>query len=287
LYVSDRTSLTYLALADMVDIDTLPAYREGIDQYLKWPIKTEGTTMSRALNHIYLAEQAATNFDKKQLPSGEPKLVPSRFTSYLENEERLESFAQAWVLGMIENHTVVDGPNTIGRVRRVVISPREGEVDPYGRPVIEPHVWWLNDPKDYKGREVPFIQAVETFCLRTGAQPPEHKSIEDMHKRLIEAINLKLELLLNEEYLPKWQNGEGIALGVKAANMPTGKLREARLYSALRVSLYRDLVQEFELYLTKQIELRDKDQSTTLEDEITFMELMLDKLAIWIKDQSL
>jgi hypothetical protein len=276
---SDKTALTYITVADLVDIDKLPAYREGIDQYLRWPLFDESTQMSRVLRHVYPAEQNVVQFDKI-LSSGEIKLLPPQITALLDDEGKLERFALAIALNLIQDHKVIDDTTFVGNVKRISIEPREGEVDIFMRPVTAPYVWWLNRPEEVVDRNVTYLEAAETFCLRSGAQSPGDHSLEEMYERLVEVINQEMELILKDKYLPKWSEGEGNALGIEAAKMPEGRMREVNLHAATRVSLYQSLLADFELYLDQ---LKSGEiQNISLDSETAFIELMMDELITWI-----
>jgi hypothetical protein len=274
-----------LAVADLVEIEKLPAYTEGLGRYLLWPKTAEGIQMSRSLNHVYPPERNVVQYDEK-LTSGESKLVSTRVAALLEDEKRLQHFAQGIKLQLIQDQPRVEGNVQVGFVKTVEIPPREGEEDPYGRPVTQSHIWWLNDPSDYREQPVPYITAAETFCLRSLDQSPGRRPMAEMHERLVKAIDLKIEALLMT-YLPQWQSGGGLSQGIAAVGMPEGDQRNAKLRSAVRVALYQELVDQFKPYLEqKETERRSGSQSRTLPDEIAFVELMLKALSVWIQSES-
>ncbi len=284
---NDKTTLTYLAVADLVGIDKLPAYQDGMRQYLQWPKQSVGIHMSRSLNHIYRAERNAVEFDGVA-QDGTPELTKTRVVALLEEESRLERFAQALAFDLIEDFQVVDQNNNyVGNVKRVVIPPREGEKDRFQREITEPYTYWLNTPGDFGNTRVPYLYAAETFCLRVQEKSPEMKSIEEMHERIVEIINDRINEDLKSKYKPKWSEGDGEASEVEDARMPDNKNRKARLRAAARRKIYQNLVPFFEEQLDRLKSLSADERNPAFPDEVEFMKVMLALLAKWIKNENI
>jgi hypothetical protein len=277
---SDTTTLTFITTIDFVDIETIRAYTEGLQAYIKLPPQTAGgVTLSRSLAHIYASEQNASRFDQKD--HGSVHLVRQRVSAVLENEERLQLFIQSLALGLLRDEAIVsrDGTGTIGRAKEVVIDPYPGELDEFDDPVLEPHIWMLNEPEDYPTDYVPYLVAAETFCLRMYDFSQIGKPIYRLHERLVNVTKERIDRLV-EDYLPVWERGEGDPSGITAASEPKGRLREAKLRTAARRMVYKDLAKTLQAYQSPN---SDHKCQVIRRDEEEFIRIMIEYLKIWIK----
>ena len=255
-------------------------------QYLLWPKQSVGIHMSRSLNHVYRAERNAIEFDGVAA-DGTPELTKTRVVALLEEEDRLERFVQALAFEMIEDFQVVDTSNNfVGNIKRVLIHPRSGEVDRFGREITDPYAYWLNVPDDFGNTRVPYLYAAETFCLRVQEKSSDLKSIEEMHERLVEIINARLEDDLKKKYLPQWQKGNGPSGVVEAAKMPDNQNRKAKLRAAARQAIYQDSVPFFEDHLKRLNAVPADQRDPAFPDEFEFMKVMLALLEKWIRNEN-
>jgi len=286
---SDKTTLTYLATVDFVEVEKLDAYKQGLNEYMNLPAQPVGVAGGRSLLHVFHAEERAVDFDYLDV-NGQPILVPRRVTAILEEDERFEQYILALALDFIRDETLIKGNNPIGWVKQVEIAHRVGEVDPKtGLEVDKPHVWLLNIANDFVEDQVPYITAAETFCLRlVDYSEPQQKPLDNMRTRLADSIDQEIANLLESKYLPLWEQGAGRTSGVAVYNSPPGDLRDAKLLNEVRKELYADLSRHLQNY-QPNIGMRGADESPSLliqmtkPDEQAFVGLVIRQIGIWLQ----
>lgn len=160
---SDPYRLTFLAFDELIDVEKLTAYGEGLEGYLALPAKTdpadEGT--SRQVLHIFPAEHNAAEYEVQL-----GKLLPDKVVSLLEDPARFRLFLLAWAYGqeaiLIHRHRIPDKEikNAGKWVYRLTTGPF-GEIDPLTqRPKPAEHRW-LTEPADNPS----LFRAAETFLV--------------------------------------------------------------------------------------------------------------------------
>jgi len=272
---NDRTTLTYIVLADGIEIEKISAYKNSIPFYLNLPATSVGAQNSRGIIHIFQAEKRATQFDEIK-PGGIPYLVSPRVSMVLENENLLYDFMLAVALGYVQRDTVTL-PN--GNLGHMILARVPVEVEDLGHFRTVETEYRLSDPTNalYTAYEVEYLVAAETYCLRElDHTMSERQPLEDLRAKIHELIECEVEKRL-AQYLPDWLNGsKGTAEAIAAANMPEGEARKRKLILETRKELFREvnsllLQREAEI---SQLTPAERDQNRQLPDELEFLSIL-------------
>jgi hypothetical protein len=279
MYHTDTTALTLFALVDWIQLESLGAFIDGKDTYIKYSSDPRKEGLSRPLEHIFAAEQRVAVHDENQ-PGKPIVLVKPRVTALFDEYRRVERFLKAWVLGFVDQtvYTPRDDQGSAGHLMQVVVPPEPGELGPLRNPITEPHKYWLNSPHDFENDNVPFIIGAETACLRSLAFSAQ-KEIPEMHTRLEKAIQQKLMDLYTNQYSAQWAKGEGDAIGVNLERAYRATKSEDTLDKLLYVVLmcqYTEKHKKLEEYSAKYgtgANLKDEYAKAAREYEIKLVSI--------------
>lgn len=170
---SDPFRLTILTFHELIDVEKLTAYVEGRDGisgsggYLSLRARSDSTSLSRQVLHVFAAERNATIYEERL---GE--LLPDRIVSLLEDRDRFRLFVQAWAYGQMADGqevllNTVRLPDEMDQrggkwVRRLTTGPFPDDVDPFTGEPLPAQQRWLTEPKDVRPS---LVTAAETFLL--------------------------------------------------------------------------------------------------------------------------
>lgn len=272
---SDRTTLTYIVLADGIEIEKISAFKNSVPFYLHLPPSSIGAENSRGIIHIFQAEKRATQFDEIK-PQEDYYLVSPRVSMVLENENLLYDFMLGLAMGYIQRDDVTL-PN--GNLGHMIVARVPVKVEELGRFITTEVEYRLNDPSNvlYSSFEVEYLVAAETYCLRElDYSLTERKPLEDLRMTLHNLIECQIEERMGQ-YLPGWISGsKGFADAIDAANLQEGDARKRRLILETRKELYRELntllvQRETEI---NDLPLADRNKNKQLPDELEFLTIL-------------
>jgi hypothetical protein len=278
----DNTTITYLAQSDIIDIPTLDAYTQGAFHYLNIPEDPQGVHHGRTLLHVFAAEQNATHFDKIRADLSR-YLVSSRVSMVLEEEETLDNFLLALALNLVRKDEISLGGGATGNVYKVVLKTHEKN---FGIWEDVEQNWLLNNPQEYKKVEVDFLVAAETFCLRSLDFSNPRQAMLTMHILLETFLTQQIQEKIKEEFLPKWTNQQGLAVGIQAASEPNGSdSKQDHLVDAAKKELYHSLVGTIKarIIVLGKIPTDEALANKTLKNEVEFLEILLTKINDFLK----
>ena len=280
----DKTTLQYISMADIIDAPKLTSYLDGRRAYMKLSPKSIGVRGSRALNHVFRAEQRAAEYDN------EDELVSTRVTGILEEDKRLELFIQACALDLIHEESIRSKNNTpIGNVKKLILPPKMDETDNVGRLIKKDFEFWLNKPEDYSQTPVPFLVAAETLCLRKIDHSENNVPMKNALSRLNDYIPDITEKELEIRKKIWAEDPEAMTEGRNAIQLPASEERNRRLWNALYLDLYRRLIDNNNDYIRElnSREFINKIGSNSnfymlKPDEIIFVKLMNKIIQQWV-----